>query len=77
MTYIIDMIINEQESTLTRIIQTIRKLQFRIELFHLEKEADGNKSAVTAEITGNRSLELLSKSLKKLEGVHEVCNTTL
>lgn len=73
MTYTIDMIITEKESTLTKIIQTLRKLQYRIELFHLEKESNGDNTAITAEITGEGRLELLNKSLKKIEGVQSVC----
>lgn len=77
MTYTIQMIINEKESTLTKIITTLRKLQFRIETFHLEKAAVSDTSSVKAEISGDRSIDLLNKSLKKIEGVQQVCNTTL
>ncbi|MDQ3099134.1 MAG: hypothetical protein M3Q44_05300 [bacterium] len=76
MTYTLDIILNEDQSTLTKIITTLRKLQFNIQLFHLEKETDSTKSFIQAELIGDRSIDLLEKSLKKIEGVQEVCNTT-
>jgi acetolactate synthase regulatory subunit len=76
MTYTLDIILNEEQSTLTKIITTLRKLQFNLELFHMEKEPTDTNAFIQAELTGERSIELLEKSLKKIEGVQEVCNTT-
>lgn len=77
MTYTLDIILNEQESTLTKIITTIRKLQGNVQLFHMEKEPNTTNAFIQAEIDNISSINLLEKSLKKIEGVQEVCNTTL
>ncbi len=77
MTYTLDIILNEQESTLTKIITTIRKLQGNVQLFHMEKEPNTANAFIQAEIANVSSINLLEKSLKKIQGVQEVCNTTL
>ncbi len=76
MTYTLDIIFTEQESTLTKIITTLRKLQCNLQLFHMEKEPNTSNAFIEAEISEVRSIDLLEKSLKRVEGVQEVCNTT-
>jgi len=68
--------LTESQSTLTKIITTLRKLQFDIKLLHLEKENESQESYIDTELEGSGSQILLEKSLKRIEGVHDVCNTT-
>jgi (p)ppGpp synthase/HD superfamily hydrolase len=76
MTYTFTITLTESQSTLTKIITTLRKLQTEIKMFHLEKEQNTNESFIDMEIQTKSTLTLLEKSLARVEGVHDVCNTT-
>jgi acetolactate synthase regulatory subunit len=75
-TYSFDIILTEEQSTLTKIITTLRKLSTNIQMLHLEKETNSQQSYINLELQSNGSLSLLEKSLTRIEGVHNVCNTT-
>jgi acetolactate synthase regulatory subunit len=76
MTYTFTITFTENQSTLTKIITTLRKLQTDIKMLHLEKEHNTNESYIDMELQTDSSLSLLERSLTHVEGVHNVCNTT-